>query len=220
MQYIENRKNSAEVAQGHAAHSKCFRAFKSATKIAVLLVAMLHGPDTIADVWKRNADGELTLHRTLDHFQRARLNADWRPPSIKTLNARRQQYASLIERISKIHAVDARLVKAIIEVESAYAADAVSKTGAQGLMQLMPATAKRYFVRDPLEPSENIRGGVQYLSELREEFRELELILAAYNAGEKAVRRYDNQVPPFKETRGYIERVLAVLDRERLDASK
>ena len=126
----------------------------------------------------------------------------------------------MIGGISLAYDIEARLIHAIIEVESAYDPNAVLKTGALGLMQLMPMTAERFGVRDPLDAGANIEAGVQYLKILNDEFQDLELVLAAYNAGEQAVRLYDNRVPPYPETRAHIERVLAVLDRERPDASK
>ncbi|MCU4655128.1 lytic transglycosylase domain-containing protein [Roseibacterium sp. SDUM158016] len=98
---------------------------------------------------------------------------------------------------------------AIISVESAGRQDAVSHAGAQGLMQLIPATAERFGVANPFDPAENIRGGVAYLDWLMEEFdRDPVLVLAAYNAGEGAVRR-SGGVPDFDETRNYVPRVLA-----------
>lgn len=104
--------------------------------------------------------------------------------------------------------VSPALVLAVISVESAGRADARSSAGAQGLMQLMPATAKRFGVEDPFEPLENIRGGVAYLEWLLKEFsRDPILALAAYNAGEGAVRKHDG-VPPYAETRAYVPKVI------------
>jgi hypothetical protein len=98
---------------------------------------------------------------------------------------------------------------AVIAVESAGRIDAVSHAGAQGLMQLIPATADRFGVGDPFDPAENIRGGVAYLDWLMEEFdRDPVLVLAAYNAGEGAVRR-SGGVPDYEETRNYVPKVLA-----------
>jgi hypothetical protein len=98
---------------------------------------------------------------------------------------------------------------AVIAVESSGRTEAVSHAGAQGLMQLIPATAERFGVADPFDPAENIRGGVAYLDWLMEEFdRDPVLVLAAYNAGEGAVRR-SGGVPDYTETRNYVPRVLA-----------
>lgn len=105
--------------------------------------------------------------------------------------------------------VSPALVLAVITVESAGRADAVSGAGAQGLMQLMPATAARFGVTDSLKPAQNITGGVKYLNWLMEEFdRDPILVLAGYNAGEGSVRKHEG-VPPFAETRDYVPKVLA-----------
>ncbi|MCE8555684.1 lytic transglycosylase domain-containing protein [Ruegeria pomeroyi] len=105
--------------------------------------------------------------------------------------------------------VSPALVLAVIAVESAGRADAVSGAGAQGLMQLMPDTAARFGVNDSLSPDENIAGGVRYLNWLMEEFgRDPVLVLAGYNAGEGAVRKHEG-VPPYAETRDYVPKVLA-----------
>lgn len=105
--------------------------------------------------------------------------------------------------------VSPALVLAVITVESAGKADAVSGAGAQGLMQLMPDTATRFGVQDSLVPTQNITGGVKYLDWLMEEFdRDPILVLAGYNAGEGSVRKHEG-VPPFAETRDYVPKVLA-----------
>ena len=103
------------------------------------------------------------------------------------------------------------LVRAIIQVESDFDHLARSSKGAQGLMQLMPATAARFGVNDPYDPRQNIFGGVQYLRILLDMFGgDVELAAAAYNAGENAVLRY-NGVPPYRETRGYVAKVQSLL---------
>jgi hypothetical protein len=103
--------------------------------------------------------------------------------------------------------VTADLVKAVIQVESEFDPLAVSSKGAQGLMQLMPFTARRFGVADAFEPRQNIFGGVQYLRVLLDQFRgDVDLALAAYNAGENAVLRHGG-IPPYKETRGYVRKV-------------
>src|SRR5574341_2024556 len=104
--------------------------------------------------------------------------------------------------------MDPALVKAIIRAESNFDPFALSRKGAQGLMQLMPRTAGRYAVGNAYDPEANIRGGVRYLRSLHDMFPgQLPLVLAAYNAGENAVLRYDG-IPPFPETRDYVARVL------------
>jgi soluble lytic murein transglycosylase-like protein len=120
-------------------------------------------------------------------------------------------YGEIIDKISAEHHVDARLVRAMIKVESAYQERARSRKGAMGLMQLMPDTARRFGVTDPYNPQANIEGGITYLKTLLDRFPE-RLALAAYNAGEAAVERFRG-VPPYAETRDYVTRVLQIVGR-------
>lgn len=114
----------------------------------------------------------------------------------------------MIRSASDRYGVDPRLVEAIIAVESAFDPGAVSPKGAMGLMQLMPETADRYAVQNPFDPLQNISGGIRYLRDLLSRFNgNLRLALAAYNAGETAVNMYQG-VPPYRETRTYVKRVL------------
>lgn len=106
------------------------------------------------------------------------------------------------------------LIMAIIHAESGFKPNARSSAGAQGLMQLMPATQQRYGVRSAFSPRQNIRGGVAYLRDLMKQFNgNLDLVLAAYNAGENAVLAYNRQIPPFDETRQYVKRVKTLYKR-------
>lgn len=124
------------------------------------------------------------------------------------LTDRAQPLLPLIERYADEYRLDARLVHAVITVESCFDTQAVSTAGARGLMQLMPATASEVGVRDVFNPGENIRGGAHYLSKMLARFgSDLELALAAYNAGPGAVERYGG-IPPYPETRNYVTRVL------------
>lgn len=119
------------------------------------------------------------------------------------------RYSSIIDAASKTHGVDGALVHAVITAESGYNAAAVSRAGARGLMQLMPETAARYGVRDIHDPRENINGGVRYLRDLMTMFNgNIELAVAAYNAGENAVIRHGNRIPPYAETVHYVPKVL------------
>ena len=121
-------------------------------------------------------------------------------------------YARLVEQAADRHGVDPRLVHALIEVESGYRADAVSGSGAMGLMQLMPLTAKRYGVADPLDPEANIEAGTRHLRSLLDEFGPLYALdaLAAYHAGEPIVRRHGG-IPPYPQTHRFVSRVLHAL---------
>jgi soluble lytic murein transglycosylase-like protein len=113
-----------------------------------------------------------------------------------------------IARAGHRYSVDPSLVKAVIHVESLFDTTAVSPKGALGLMQLMPRTAALVGVDDAFDPWQNIRGGTRYLGYLLKRFKgDLELSLAAYNAGESTVRRYGG-MPPYRETRSYVKRVL------------
>ena len=115
----------------------------------------------------------------------------------------------IIESAATKHDVDARIVKAVIQVESAFQPRARSSKGAMGLMQLMPKTARQYEASHPYDPASNIDAGTKYLKRLLDEF-ELPLALAAYNAGEGAVRRFGG-IPPYAETQAYVARVLGLL---------
>jgi hypothetical protein len=117
-------------------------------------------------------------------------------------------YKALVTSAADRHGVDARLVHAVIAVESAYRPRARSRKGARGLMQLMPATARQYGVRNAYQAAANVDAGVRHLRSLLDRFA-LREALAAYNAGEAAVRRFGG-VPPFRETRSYVDRVLAL----------
>jgi len=119
-------------------------------------------------------------------------------------------YDTLIERHARDKGVRPELVKAVIQIESAFNPRAVSPKGALGLMQLMPATAVALGVTDAFDPDENIRAGVSYLQGLLARYRgKEELALAAYNAGPAAVDRYGARVPPYPETRRYVRQVRA-----------
>ncbi len=128
----------------------------------------------------------------------------WQPTPMSS------RYDGIISSTASQFGVDKALVKAMVQVESSYNPNAVSKKGAYGLMQLMPATAKRYGVKDRGSPTENLRGGVRYLRDLLEMFdQDTRLAVAAYNAGEHNVIRY-NGIPPYRETINYVKKVTAL----------
>jgi soluble lytic murein transglycosylase-like protein len=126
-----------------------------------------------------------------------------------------QAFAAEIRRAAQKHGVDEAIIRAIIHAESAYRPNVVSPKNAQGLMQLIPATARRFGVNDAFDPAQNIDGGVQYLAFLLKRYKnDLTLAAAAYNAGKGAVDRYKG-VPPYRETRNYVVRVGQLADRYR-----
>lgn len=140
--------------------------------------------------------------RNLGCFGTCRTGVDWeRTPLFNGL------FQTEITTVSETFGVDAALIRAVMHAESGFQPDAVSHAGAQGLMQLMPATARRFGVVDVFDAQANITGGVAYLAWLLEEFEgDLTRVIAAYNAGENAVRRHDG-IPPFAETQEFVRRV-------------
>lgn len=128
----------------------------------------------------------------------------------------RNAFDRLIVREADLYQVDRGLVKAVIHTESGFNPKALSKPGAQGLMQLMPATAQQYGVTDPFDPSQNVSAGTKHLKYLLDRYNQVELALAAYNAGEGNVEKYGG-VPPFPETRDYVKRVISRYQHLYLD---
>ena len=120
----------------------------------------------------------------------------------------RTPYGEVISAVSEAHGVDPLLVRALIQVESNYRPQARSVRGAMGLMQLMPATAREYKVRNPYDPKANIVAGVKHLKGLIDRWG-VEMALAAYNAGEGAVKKF-NGIPPYRETRNYVSKILSI----------
>ncbi|MFT5449842.1 MAG: soluble lytic murein transglycosylase-like protein [Gammaproteobacteria bacterium] len=173
-------------------------------------------PTALADIWKRvDANG-------MSHFSnrymgkgsvlvmRTKKRSASRGGGAvsKKLAQNKALYTPLIEKAARQYQLDPNLIHAVVRAESAYRADAESNKGAVGLMQLMPATAKRYGVIDRLDPAQNIRGGTHYLRDLLLQFRNMQLAIAAYNAGENAVIRYGHKIPPYPETQNYVQKVI------------
>jgi len=167
--------------------------------------------------------GEVVLDRSLI----TRIEADEVPypepeaearltPGTTEVDARQRdatgaQYTELIDKLAAAQGVDAKLVKALIQVESAYKPRAISRKGAMGLMQLMPETARQYAVADPYDVRANVEAGIKHLKSLLDRFPK-PLALAAYNAGEAAVLRFGG-VPPYAETINYVSRILKIAGR-------
>src|SRR5690625_2628032 len=133
--------------------------------------------------------------------------------------ALRDAYDDTIVLAAHKHALDPALIKAVIHAESHFDTHAVSRAGAMGLMQLMPETARSLQVHNSFDAKENIFGGARFLQYLHQKFDRLELVLAAYNAGEGNVRRYGG-IPPFAETQGYVAKVLELLPRYKQQFSE
>ena len=181
--------------------------------------ALFAAPATLADVYKyRDAQGVVHLTNvpqesadepyTLWRKSEATKPKGWQDGYRVLPRLDRERFAGVVNRLSLRHGVDPSLVRAVIHAESAFRPDAVSPKGAGGLMQLMPGTAARFNVADRFDPEENIAGGVAYLAWLLDLFRgDRELAVAAYNAGENAVKRYGG-IPPYQETKTYVRRVM------------
>ncbi|HXV64586.1 MAG TPA: lytic transglycosylase domain-containing protein, partial [Vicinamibacteria bacterium] len=155
-----------------------------------------------------NDNGVLILSNVLSD-SRMRLIADGTAEEAGKVWHYNGQYDPLILKASQTFGVDSALVRSVMAVESAFNRFAQSHKGARGLMQLMPATARQYGVDNIFDPWQNIRAGTAHLRELIDEFRELHLALAAYNAGATPVRRYGT-IPPYPETRNYVRKVMAI----------
>jgi membrane-bound lytic murein transglycosylase B len=144
---------------------------------------------------------------------RAQAAAAEPPASAKTAELRDTVYQGLIAAAAEAHGVDPLLVQALIQVESNYRPRARSSKGAMGLMQLLPSVAREYKVKNAYDPAANIDAGVRKLKSLIETMQgDLSLALAAYNAGEGAVARFKG-IPPYRETRNYVSRILTLIGR-------
>ncbi len=157
---------------------------------------------------------EATIYRYVDEYGRLHFTDVPTDTSFRFYRAEGagQKISSLIDHYADRFQLDAALVKAVIKVESDFNPQVVSTKGAQGLMQLMPATAREIGVSDPFDPGQSIYGGTYYLRQMLDTFdSNLDYALAAYNAGPNAVQRYGG-IPPYDETRNYVLRVKKYLD--------
>ena len=194
-------------------------------KIVVMLAVLLSSTQVAADIYKFvDTDGRIYYtDEPRNKLYKCIIKTPPPPPPgqfsfkydvIKShpfTGSNKKKFADLIEQAAYKHQVDAKLVHAVIQTESAYNADAQSPKGAVGLMQLMPDTAKRFGVIDRNDPDQNVDGGIRYLKHLIALFNpNIDLALAAYNAGENAVMRNNNTIPPYPETQNYVKQVLAL----------
>jgi len=178
-------------------------------RIFVLLFILAFSPAqwVVADIYvHRDSRGIMTFTNTPNH---SGYHVIIRDPSPKSrVLGQPQSFEQIVRSASNRYGVDPNLIWAVMKVESNFNPEAVSKKGARGLMQLMPATARQHRVDNIHDPIQNIQGGVRHLRLLLDRFQgNLKLGLAAYNAGSRAVERYRN-IPPYSETRKYVRRVL------------
>lgn len=162
---------------------------------------------------ERKEDKNYTLLLRSDTNKKPHSFRNWKAKSYTNISIPRnktlqRKYHPIIIKAAAKNQLDPAFLHAIITAESAYQSKAVSSAGAQGLMQLMPETAKRFSVTDSFDPIQNIYAGALYLKILLKEFKTRELAAAAYNAGEGAVRKYKRQIPPYPETQKYVSKVL------------
>jgi soluble lytic murein transglycosylase-like protein len=196
--------------------------FSSRQICAVILTSLLISNLALADIYKFvDNDGHVyyTDKPTNSSYKRIiRTRALNYSAALPYMGTNKKKFADLITEAANRHQVDAKLVHAVIQAESAYNATAISSAGAVGLMQLMPDTARRYGVVDRNSPDQNIDGGTRYLKDLIRLFdSNLNLVVAAYNAGENAVIRHNNSIPPYPETQNYVKTVLALYNKNSVN---
>lgn len=187
--------------------------------LATLIWAMAGAATSYANIYSFRDENGVVHFSNLPHLDKryklvyriptteaTRPNA-WTPSLPKSLDF--SKLVPLIDTAAKANGVDAKLVHAVIRAESGYNVNALSPKGAVGLMQLIPATAQRYGVANSYDPAQNINGGTRYLRDLLKMFNgNMELALAGYNAGENAVIRAGNRIPPYPETMAYVPKVI------------
>lgn len=177
-------------------------------KVQQLAPPQKEGVKSFAEVLQSSAKSEFGSLLTNPAYSKVQAQIA-QPQTNDYSKASKPQILSMISQISKKHGVDEKLVQAVVKQESGFNTKAVSHSGAMGLMQLMPATAKGLGVNDPMNPVQNVEGGVKYLKNLLGKYNgNIILALAAYNAGPGAVDKYDG-VPPYAETQNYVKSILA-----------
>jgi len=165
--------------------------------------------ESAAGVWYNRGSLSIFIERSrIDHIERESLGAVAEARKPRGWSTGRPKIDALIRQNGAKYGVDPYLIFCVMEQESHFNARALSPKGAQGLMQLMPGTAARFGVRHAFDPAQNISGGTRYLKQLLGRFNNrVDLVLASYNAGEGAVARFGNRVPPYRETRNYVKRI-------------
>jgi soluble lytic murein transglycosylase-like protein len=186
---------------------------KSVLQIVFVLLLVGCATSLWADVYKYTAADGRVYYTDNPKHTKYKLIIRSKPKgyqlAFRYLKKNKRKYTPIILQAARQHKIDPKLVHAVIQAESAYDAKAVSSAGAVGLMQLMPATARQYGAANRKDPKQNIFAGTRYLKHLLELFDDnLELSLAAYNAGEHAVKKYKNKIPPYPETQQYVKQVL------------
>ena len=188
-----------------------------------VVCALLIAPAAYPDIYKyTDKYGRVTLTDTPKNSKYVRLVKTWKgwiplktnTSSYKNLDKNRKKYSGTIDFMANRYRLPRSLIHAVITAESGYDAEAVSRAGAVGLMQIMPVIAKRYGIKNRRNPYENINGGTKYLRDLLVMFdNDLRLALAAYNAGEGAVKKYNNKIPPYEETQNYVKKVITFYNK-------
>jgi len=184
--------------------------------LALVIAGVVSAAPASAQIYTwRDANGNLVLSNVRTESGAPAVIKTYAVPRTETVRATRYvaadrgwQYEDLISEHSRLNGVRSDLVRAVMQVESAFNPDAISPKGAMGLMQLMPATMRLYGVLNAFNPAENVRAGVAYLRALLDRYsNNEELALAAYNAGPNAVDKHGQAVPPYRETRNYVAKI-------------
>ena len=194
--------------------------------LALVVAAVVSAAPASAQIYTwRDANGHLVLSNVRTESGAPAVTKTYAVPRAETVRATRYvaadrgwQFESLISEHARLNGVRSDLVRAVVQVESAFNPNAISPKGAMGLMQLMPATMRQYGVRNAFNPVENVRAGVAYLRDLLDRYsNNEELALAAYNAGPGAVDKHGQAVPPYRETRNYVAKINKMTEAGRVE---
>ena len=194
--------------------------------LALVIAGVVSAAPASAQIYTwRDANGHLVLSNVRTESGAPAVTKTYAVPRAETVRATRYvaadrgwQFESLISEHARLNGVRSDLVRAVVQVESAFNPNAISPKGAMGLMQLMPATMRQYGVRNAFNPVENVRAGVAYLRDLLDRYsNNEELALAAYNAGPGAVDKHGQAVPPYRETRNYVAKINKMTEAGRVE---